>query len=149
MSNFTGFHEGPWPEAPLTEHFTWHEAACRCCGRLPASLDAVRNQARLMEKIRATLGDRPVHVHSWFRCPDWNRRVGGVANSQHLAGRATDFNVKSLSARSVQRRLKPYWAGSHLPIKPGEERFIRGLGCYSGFTHADNRPGEPSLWTAG
>lgn len=124
-------------------HFVWGEVVCKCgrddCPRLPENLDAVVNATRMLEKIRTILGDRPIRVSSWYRCPFRNRQVGGAANSQHLHGRAIDFGLKALSPRQVQARLRPYFG-------EGGKRFVRGLGSYVGFTHTDNRPGEPATW---
>ena len=32
-------------------------------------------------------------VNSWYRSPIYNRRVGGIASSNHLHGTATDLKV--------------------------------------------------------
>lgn len=150
MSNWQGYHEGAWPTDQLSEHFTWHEASCRHCGKLPKNLDAVRNQARVLEKVRTVCGGHPIHVHSWFRCPTWNKQVGGVENSVHLSGRATDISLKALTARQVQAILKPFWTGNKLAVpekwKSLGKFFIGGFGKYPGFTHIDNRQNGPSTW---
>ena len=44
----------------------------------------------VLEPLRTVLG-RPVHVSSWFRCPQLNQSVGGVRNSYHLYARAADI----------------------------------------------------------
>jgi hypothetical protein len=147
-NNWLGFHEGPRPTDKLSEHFDWSEADCNHCGRLPKDLQAVRNQAALLEKVRTILGE-PIRVHSWFRCPTYNASLPGHApNSQHLAGRATDIGTKHLSPRQAQAKLRPYWAGNRLkPPIAALGKFLRGFGRYAGFTHVDNRPGEPSTWS--
>ena len=114
------------PEGPLTEHFTWHEAACRHCGLIP-SIASVRKTAAWMEQVRAALGNRVVHVNSWCRCPEHNARIGGAPNSYHLRGMAVDITVRDLSPRKVQAILK------NLPL-------IGGLGRYASFTHVDRGP---------
>lgn len=45
---------------------------------------------RILEPLRAHLGC-PVIITSGWRSPEVNRRVGGVANSQHLLGEAADI----------------------------------------------------------
>ena len=35
----------------------------------------------------------PIIITSGYRCPQVNRLVGGVDNSQHMSGRAADFRV--------------------------------------------------------
>ncbi len=122
----------------LSEHFSWNEAACNCCGRLPKELQAVRNAAAMLEKVRA-LFDRPISPNSWFRCASWNKKQGGVSDSQHLHGRAIDFTVGGVAPREVQRRLR-----AKLANRP--DGFVRGLGCYANFSHVDNRPGDVAEW---
>lgn len=38
---------------------------------------------------------KPIHINSGFRCPDLNKMVGGVNNSQHLTGCAADIHISS------------------------------------------------------
>jgi len=56
-----------------------------------------------LEKIRFYTG--PIIINSGVRCKLHNKRVGGVANSQHLVGRAADIRVKNMSARDLYNRL--------------------------------------------
>ena len=114
-------------------HFTWEEARCNHCRLLPDNPQAVINAARMMERIREILGNNPVRVNSWFRCPEYNRRIGGASNSQHPQGRAIDFTVRQISPREVARRLRAHLGGN---------RIIGGLGSYPGFVHCDNRPDD-------
>lgn len=124
------------PTGPIEgTSFDWEEAACNHCGALPENLQAVINAARMMERVREILGNQPIRVSSWYRCPAWNKRIGGASDSQHLYGRAVDFTTRNLTPRQVQARLR-----RHLGT------VVRGLGCYAGFSHADNRPGEPATW---
>ncbi len=111
------------PEGPLTAHFDWYEAVCRHCGKV-SDVEAVRKTANWMEDVRELLGDRPIKVLSWCRCPVYNERVGGAKNSYHLKGMAVDIAVKGLTPLQVQARL----AG---------QKIIGGLGSYPGFTHID------------
>lgn len=114
------------PAGPLTEHFTWAEAACNHCGLVP-SVAAVRQSAAMMERVRAICGDRPIHVTSWCRCPVYNAAVDGVPGSYHLLGLAVDISVTGLAPAAVQAAL---W---------GHRDIARGLGCYPTFTHVDCR----------
>lgn len=112
------------PEGQITTHFSWAEAACRCCGRVP-SVAAVRETAAMMEEVREQLGAVPVKVYSWCRCPAHNAAVGGASDSFHTKAMAVDFGVKALTPRQVQARLKAHNGG---------------LGRYPGFTHVDRGP---------
>lgn len=44
-----------------------------------------------LESIRFALGDRPIMVHSGYRCPRLNDIIGGSDGSQHCLGEAADF----------------------------------------------------------
>lgn len=39
----------------------------------------------------------PIVITSGYRCPQVNRLVGGVDNSQHMSGCAADFHVKGFT----------------------------------------------------
>lgn len=121
-----------WVKAPkgqITEHFSWDEAKCRCCGRVP-DVDIVIETAEWLEKVRSILG-HPIKVLSWCRCPKHNEAVGGAKKSLHLLGIAVDFTCKLLSPEQVRRKLDPDHHGGGL---------IGGMGEYRGFTHVDRGP---------
>ena len=54
----------------------------------------------VMDKIRANYG-MPIYITSGYRTPEQNKKVGGVANSQHLYGEACDF-----TGRDFKRLLR-------------------------------------------
>ena len=47
---------------------------------------------QLLEPARVIVG--PIIINSGFRCEAVNRQVGGVRNSQHMAGQAADIRLK-------------------------------------------------------
>jgi zinc D-Ala-D-Ala carboxypeptidase len=57
----------------------------------PALMGTVYKTATCMERIRALLGNIPLHINSWYRCPELNSAVGSKSTSQHLRGEAVDF----------------------------------------------------------
>ncbi len=71
-----------WPE------FSPEEIACRGDGKIQI------NEAALdkLQALRDRLGV-PLIVHSAYRSPDYNRRVGGVKQSMHLQGAAFDISM--------------------------------------------------------
>lgn len=83
----------------LSEHYTVEEAIksqtaiSKGISNDPneSVLSVLRKTAVGMERVRALLGNRPINVHSWYRCPSLNSAVGGVHDSQHLTGEAVDF----------------------------------------------------------
>ena len=108
----------------LTKHFSRHEFKCNCeeCDQDTADVDLLR----LLEKIRANFR-APIKITSANRCPDYNEKVGGSKNSQHLKSRAADIIVIG-----VDPHLVADWVDETYPDK-------YGVGKYSNFTHVDSR----------
>ena len=48
----------------------------------------------VLQPLRDYLG-KPVVISSGYRCPELNKAVGGVKNSQHMKGEAADIHVDS------------------------------------------------------
>ena len=53
-----------------------------------------------LQPIRDYLG-KPMIITSGFRCPQLNKLVGGVSNSQHLEGKAADFIIKGETVAGI------------------------------------------------
>ena len=76
-------------------YFTRAEFRCPCgkCGGFP--VEPEETMVRVVDEIRHRAGT-PVTVvdsgGSGVRCPEHNAEVGGVANSEHLYGRAADLH---------------------------------------------------------
>lgn len=106
----------------LSPHFSTHEfldhRTPRAAGQtIDPELVAV------LERIRSLTG-RPLPIVSGYRTEATNRAVGGVANSQHLFGRAADIPQ---GRATVEEALR---AGA------------RGVGYCNGWAvHVDVRPG--------
>jgi len=64
-------------------------------------LPALRATAALLEEVRALLGDRPIAVHSGYRCPRLNAAIGGSVQSQHMRGEAADWHVVGLELEAA------------------------------------------------
>lgn len=94
------------------------------------------------EAVRELLGGLPLTIHSAYRTADYNALVDGAKLSQHVQGRALDFNHRSLPPREVFVRLKEAAAAGKLPL-------LGGLGSYRTFVHMDVRPkvgGHLAVW---
>lgn len=114
----------------LTDHFSLEELDCKCgCVTPRAIADALVKTATFMEQVRSFLGNRPITVHSGYRCKAHNQKVGGEPNSFHLRGMACDFTVSGLSPKQVQESLE----------RAGSPCLQNGLGRYARFTHVDRR----------
>ncbi|MBR1652192.1 MAG: peptidase M15 [Alloprevotella sp.] len=72
--------------------FKEKEFVCRCCGELPplARANVRALVANVLDPVREKLG-KPIVVNSGYRCRKHNQAVGGVPNSQHIAGEAADI----------------------------------------------------------
>ena len=85
----------------ITMHFTLDEL----CASQTAKARGIQNKpgtaeiinlvylaGYVLEPLREAMGE-PIKIGSGYRCPQLNRAVGGVANSQHLTGQAADLCI--------------------------------------------------------
>lgn len=83
-----------WSTVP---NFTPAEFTCHCgCGYGAVDHTLVKVCQRLRDQL-----DAPFQVSSGPRCPAHNAKVGGVANSRHLTGRAVDFSIRGKTAAQI------------------------------------------------
>jgi uncharacterized protein YcbK (DUF882 family) len=84
----------------LSEYFDWNEfgISYATCNYIKSNVWLLCNA--LLDKIREAY-DKPIYINSGYRTPEHNKRVGGVANSQHLTGEACDF-----TGRDFKRLLR-------------------------------------------
>ena len=85
------------------EEFTQSATAAKhgICNEPP--IDAISNLQNLCQQVLEPLREhygRAIHISSGYRCKELNRRVGGVANSQHLKGEAADPVTEYISEGS-------------------------------------------------
>lgn len=91
--------------------------------------------AHLVDCVRDFYG-LPVSVHSTYRSPAYNKKIGGEKFSLHMAFRAIDFSVSGVDPSDVFGLLSKWrraglWKG--------------GLGQYPSFVHVDTR-GSNATW---
>jgi len=102
----------------ISPHFSTYEFKCHHCGRV--KIPGQRFLGKL-EALRNRTG-RPLSIVSGYRCPAWNRAVGGARRSWHLLGGAVDVH---LGAYTVEEAVD---AG------------FRGIGVRGGLVcHLDDR----------
>ena len=128
----------------LTEHFTLAEfersataARLHIDNRVPAEL--VPNISNLCEQVLEPLREHfqeAVYVTSGYRCPQLNKAVGGVANSQHMRGEAADIcpivgGRPDSTSPEARRRLRE-WAEWIMDNCPFDQllRERRGNSCW-------------------
>lgn len=108
------------------KYFKMKEFECRDGCVMPASVreNIVALVENVLDPARERLG-MPIRVNSGYRCAKHNRKVGGVAASQHLLGEAADVvpvnsekgKVKSELERLV-RIIKEQGAFDQLIVYP-------------------------------
>lgn len=92
--------------------------------------------AKNLQYIRDIVNE-PVYVNSGYRSVEHNRNIGGVANSQHIYGKAADITVKSMSPKELAILIEQ--AINNGKMKQG------GIGIYDNFLHYDIR-GKKARW---
>ena len=123
----------------ITEHFSLHEFDCHDGTPYPTKWIQGRLEPLCdnLEVIREALGE-PMFINSGYRTPDYNRCIGGAANSQHVQGRAADFKCKGKRPAMIATIIRDLMDKGK--ITPG------GLGVYPTFVHYDTR-GTRASWS--
>ena len=71
---------------------------------IPTDAQTMNNLFYLITECLQPLRDKlkkPVIVTSGYRCPQVNKAVGGVANSQHMTGQAADIHVNGMRPQQL------------------------------------------------
>lgn len=125
-----------WKEKPmavktkgnLTKHFSVEEYAVACPSTATVELTPMSLKfARLLEKFRVNV-KRKMNVTSWFRTESVNKKVGGIATSNHLTGTACDF---------------------HFNVKCTEKMFVKYAKMWKEICENNNVVGEAGLYSWG
>ena len=107
----------------LAPNFNLREFGCKggdnCCGgAVKFDPELIRRLQKMRDELKA-----PIRIASGFRCPDYNKRVGGVTNSYHLRGQAVDIKSNVPMERLYALAEKYFEDG--------------GIGKYETFVHVD------------
>jgi uncharacterized protein YcbK (DUF882 family) len=126
-----------YSENAQTEHFSLSEFNSHDGVEVPK--DYRGNIQKLMEQLealRTELGT-PIFINSGYRSPSHNKAVGGVSNSQHLYGKASDIRTLTHSPSQIKNAIEKLIS---------EGKMIQGgVGLYPTFVHYDIR-GVKSRW---
>lgn len=114
----------------LSQNFTVSEFACKD-GSDKILIDT--ELVNVLQKIRSHFG-KAVTINSAYRNDAYNKKIGGVSNSQHTKGTAVDMCISSIAPAEIAR-----YAEYIMPNKGG-------IGLYSNFVHIDVRANR-SRWT--
>jgi uncharacterized protein YcbK (DUF882 family) len=121
----------------LTKNFNLIEFACKDGTPVPDHLLCnVQILATNLQVLRDEL-DEPIRLNSGYRTPEYNKKIGGAKNSQHLLGKAADITVKSKIPKQLAAVIEKL-------IAQGKMR-QGGIGVYKGFVHYDVR-GRKARW---
>jgi len=152
----------------LSEHFTLSEAIysdaaiAHNLNNTPAysNIQIMKQAAFCLERVRAALGNKPIHINSWYRSPEVNTAVGSKFTSQHIIGEAIDFicpefgtpvaickkliELKDL-IRFDQLILEGTWVHISFAISSGKPRnqvlsLLRSGGYATGLTDKQGHP---------
>jgi zinc D-Ala-D-Ala carboxypeptidase len=130
----------------LTNHFTLAELTRTSCkiANAPSSPVVLANLRstclNILEPVRKHF-QRPIVIHSGYRCRAVNSAVGGSKTSQHCKGEAVDFHVSGYSVYEVAGWIKENISYDQLIL----ENFVPGIKT-SGWVHCslskENRDDE-------
>ena len=114
----------------LSANFVVSEFACKD-GSDKVLIDT--ELVEILQKIRNYFG-KPIIITSAYRNDTYNRKIGGVSNSQHVKGTAADICISTVEPAEIAKYAEY--------IMPGKG----GIGLYSNFVHVDVRANR-SRWT--
>jgi len=122
----------------LQENFNLDEFKCRDGSKVPEEyMDNVRLLAENLQILRDYIG-RPIKIISGYRSPDYNKRIGGARQSQHMIAKAADIKVDGMEPWIVQKIIEHLIHEGHM--------MKGGVGIYKTFVHYDVR-GRNARWT--
>jgi len=120
----------------LSKHFTRKELVCSCgCNEA-----RVKNDLLYMLEAMRTFFDKPIIIHSGFRCQKKQESLiaQGLTkskSSQHTAGLAADLHVANFKLYDLHESCKVLQ----------DAGIIDGLGLYNWGVHVDKR-GSKAFW---
>ena len=121
----------------LSEHFRSEEFECTCgCHKSEMKQSAIE----MLEEIRAYFGNKPIKVHSGYRCEKKQKqliaqRLTKTLNSQHREGLAVDLHADFVDLETLHKGCGELQ----------EQGIIDGLGLYNWGVHVDKR-GYKAFW---
>jgi uncharacterized protein YcbK (DUF882 family) len=123
--------------AKLTKNFSLEEFKCKDGSDIPNNaLSNIIELAKNLQVLRDALG-KTITITSGYRSQKHNAKIGGVKNSQHVKGTASDIKVKGMTAKEVALVIEGLIASGKM--KEG------GIGIYPTWVHYDIR-GVKKRW---
>lgn len=113
----------------LTKNFKKEEFDSKDGARMPNDvLNNVQELAKNVQIIRDYVGV-PLTINSGYRSPEHNKAVGGVANSEHVKGKASDLSSKQITPNKLYDTILKLIADGKI--------YNGGVGIYNTFVHYD------------
>jgi len=123
--------------AKITTNFTLEEFNCKDGSTMPNDVMInIIKLAKNLQVLRDAIG-KTIIINSAYRSPDYNKKIGGVKDSQHLKGNASDITVKGMTPKEVAKIIEGLIANGKM--QQG------GIGIYPNFVHYDIR-GVKARW---
>lgn len=123
--------------AKLTKNFSLEEFKCKDGSDIPNNvLSSIKELAKNLQVLRDTI-NKTISITSGYRSPKYNAKIGGVKNSQHTKGTASDIQIKGMTPKEVALVIEGL-------IESGKMK-QGGIGVYPGFVHYDIR-GTKARW---
>jgi uncharacterized protein YcbK (DUF882 family) len=115
----------------LTRNFSLKEFACKNGVWVPDMY--TENVQKLAENLQmlAYFINVPIYINSGYRTLEYNKKIGGAENSQHLYAKAVDIRVTSINSTCLHTIIEGL-------IRVGKMK-QGGLGLYNSFVHYDIR----------
>mgnify|MGYP006395820625 FL=1 len=121
----------------INKNFSLKEFDCKDGTVMPENVKInILELAKNLQILRDYLG-LSIKINSAYRSASHNKKIGGVKNSQHVKGRASDIVVKGMSSIELAKAIE-------LLIK-NKQMSEGGIGIYTNFVHYDIR-GTKARW---
>ena len=123
--------------AKITKNFSLEEFKCKDGSEIPNDvLPNIIELAKNLQVLRDAIG-KSITINSGYRSPKYNAKIGGVKDSQHVKGKASDLRVSGMTPKELAEVIEELI--KRKKMKEG------GIGIYPNFTHYDIR-GTKARW---
>lgn len=113
----------------LTKNFKKEEFDSKDGAEMPKDvLENIKMLSKYVQLIRNEIGVQLV-INSGYRSPQHNAKVGGVKNSYHVQGKASDLKPKGITPKQLYDVI--------IKLIKGGVIYNGGVGLYDTFVHYD------------
>ena len=113
----------------LTKNFSLKEFACHDGSVTPKDVVLRLQKVAIQLQVLRDFLEKPININSGHRNEVYNASIGGVKNSQHVLGNASDISVKGLTPEDIKEALEMLISSGHI--------LQGGIGIYNSFVHYD------------